>query len=80
MAAGTEWSFVLDAPEQGADILGRMVPPEWSYARVLLRPLWDTLNMATLGTMIAVVLAALTAVLGTEAVTVHVRAVAFAPE
>ena len=57
ISAGTEWSFVLDAPEQGADILGRMVPPEWSYARVLLRPLWDTLNMATLGTMIAVVLA-----------------------
>jgi phosphonate transport system permease protein len=57
ISAGTEWSFVLDAPEQGADIISRMVPPEWSYARVLLRPLWDTLNMATLGTMLAVIMA-----------------------
>jgi len=57
ISAGTEWSFVLDAPEQGADILDRMIPPEWSYIGVLIRPLWDTLNMATLGTLMAVVVA-----------------------
>jgi phosphonate transport system permease protein len=57
IAAGTEWSFVLDAPEQGADILDRMIPPEWGYARTLARPLWDTINMATLGTMMAIVIA-----------------------
>jgi len=52
----TIWEFVADAPAQGADIIDRMLPPEWSYAGVLLRPLWDTLNMATLGTALAVVL------------------------
>lgn len=57
IAEGTEWSFVLDAPEQGADILNRMIPPDWGYSATLLRPLWDTLNMATLGTMIAIIMA-----------------------
>ena len=57
ISVGTEWSFVLDAPAQGADILDRMLPPEWAYANTLWRPMWDTLNMATLGTMMAVVIA-----------------------
>lgn len=49
----TIWDFVLDAPAQGADLLGRAVPPRWSYAAVLWRPLWDTINIATLGTLLA---------------------------
>lgn len=57
IAAGTEWSFVLDAPEQGADIVDRMIPPDWAYTATLLRPLWDTLNMATLGTLMAIIVA-----------------------
>ncbi len=57
ISAGTEWSFVLDAPEQGADILDRMIPPDWAYAKVLLRPLWDTMTMATVGTLIAILFA-----------------------
>ncbi len=57
MTRDTIWSFVLDAPRQAADIGGRMVPPRWSYFNVLWRPLWDTLNMATLGTALGVVLA-----------------------
>ncbi len=57
IAAGTEWMFVLDSPAQASDMLSRMVPPEWGYALTLGRPLWDTLNMATLGTALAVVLA-----------------------
>jgi phosphonate transport system permease protein len=51
------WAFVWDAPVQGADIASRMVPPRWSYMHRLWWPLWDTLNIATLGTLIAVVLA-----------------------
>jgi phosphonate transport system permease protein len=35
----------------------RMVPPNWSYLNVLWRPLWDTINIATLGTVIAVIIA-----------------------
>ena len=34
-----------------------MVPPDWGYIRELGRPIWDTINIATIGTLIAVVLA-----------------------
>jgi phosphonate transport system permease protein len=64
IAGRTEWGFVLDAPAQAADLAGRMVPPRWSYARGLLLPLWETLNLATLGTLLGVLLAAPLAVLG----------------
>lgn len=57
MTRDTIWSFVADAPTQASDIGGRMVPPRWSYLSVLWRPLWDTLNMATLGTALGVVMA-----------------------
>lgn len=57
ISEGTEWFFVTDAPAQAADIWSRMVPPEWGYASVLLRPLWDTLNMATLGTALGICIA-----------------------
>ncbi len=57
IAAETTWDFVFDAPAQAADIFSRMVPPEWGIAGTLLRPLWDTLTMATLGTAVAIVIA-----------------------
>ena len=53
----TIWTFVWDAPQQAGDLAVRMVPPDWSYIRVLGRPIWDTINIATVGTLIAVVLA-----------------------
>lgn len=53
----TIWAFVTDAPEQFADLAVRMVPPDWAFIRTLGRPLWDTINIATLGTAIAIVLA-----------------------
>ena len=53
----TIWAFVWDAPQQAADLAVRMVPPDWASIRGLGRPIWDTLNIATLGTVIAVVLA-----------------------
>src|SRR5664279_4226674 len=53
----TIWAFVWDAPEQAADLGARMVPPDWKYIHTLWRPLWDTLNMATIGTIAAVILA-----------------------
>ena len=34
-----------------------MVPPDWRYINKLWRPIWDTINIATLGTVIAIVLA-----------------------
>jgi phosphonate transport system permease protein len=57
MNRDTIWFFVLDAPKQAADIGGRMFPPRLSYLPELMVPLWDTLNMATLGTMLGIVLA-----------------------
>jgi phosphonate transport system permease protein len=53
----TIWPFVTDAPEQAADLGARMVPPDWAFVTALWRPMWDTLNMATLGTALAIVLA-----------------------
>jgi phosphonate transport system permease protein len=53
----TIWFFVTDAPKQAADMAQRMVPPKWSYMEVLWAPVWDTINIATLGTMIALVIA-----------------------
>ena len=55
IAAETTWDFVWDAPTQAADIFTRMVPPEWTYGGALLRPMWDTLTMATLGTGLAII-------------------------
>ncbi|BBK30136.1 phosphonate transport system permease protein [Stella humosa] len=51
----TMWMFVEDAHIQAGDLMSRMVPPRWSYIDRLWQPLWDTLNIATLGTMIAIV-------------------------
>jgi phosphonate transport system permease protein len=53
----TIWAFVWDAPQQAGDLAVRMVPPDWLYIRVLGRPIWDTINIATVGTLIAVLLA-----------------------
>ena len=57
MTAQTMWIFVYDAPEQAADLGARMFPPRWEYMSRLWGPLWDTINIATLGTLLGVVLA-----------------------
>ena len=53
----TNWGFVTDAPQIAADIWERATPPRWSYIDKLWRPLWDTINIATLGTFLAVLFA-----------------------
>jgi phosphonate transport system permease protein len=50
----TIWAFVWDAPTQGADLVARMFPPAWSYADMLWKPMWDTINIATIGTVLAI--------------------------
>jgi phosphonate transport system permease protein len=57
MNENTIWAFVSDAPDQAADIGGRMFPPAWGYINQLWEPLWDTINIATLGTLIGVAIA-----------------------
>jgi phosphonate transport system permease protein len=57
MTENTMWIFVHDAPTQAADLLGRMLPPRWEYITTLYGALWDTLNIATLGTLLGVAMA-----------------------
>jgi phosphonate transport system permease protein len=57
MTGDTIWAFVWDAPKQAEDIFERMLPPRWSYINQLWKAIWDTINIATLGTLIALVLA-----------------------
>jgi phosphonate transport system permease protein len=56
MTQDTIWDFVLSAPAQAADIGGRMFPPRWSYLEKLWWPMWETLNIATIGTLLAMLL------------------------
>lgn len=50
--------FLYDAPEQMADLLKRMWPIEWSfYPRGVHDALIETLHIASLGTILAIVLA-----------------------
>lgn len=57
MTQDTIWAFVADAPAQAADIGSRMMPPAWGYIDELWWPLWETLNIATLGTLLGLVAA-----------------------
>ena len=57
MTKDTIWMFVYDAPIQAADLGSRMFPPRWSYISKLWVPLWDTLNIATLGTLMGIIIA-----------------------
>ncbi len=56
MTEDTIWEFVLSAPAQAADIASRMFPPRWSYMDKLWWPIWETLNIATIGTLLAVII------------------------
>jgi phosphonate transport system permease protein len=53
----TMWGFFWDSPRVAADIGSRMLPPKWAYAQKIWLPLWDTINIATLGTALAILLA-----------------------
>ncbi|MEH6361371.1 MAG: phosphonate ABC transporter, permease protein PhnE, partial [Amylibacter sp.] len=55
ISEATTWYFVLDAPRIAEDILTRAMPPRWEYMDKLWVPLWDTFNIATLGTGIAII-------------------------
>lgn len=49
--------FLYDAPEQMLDLLQRMWPPQWSYYPRVHEALIETLHIATLGTLLAIVMA-----------------------
>ncbi len=53
----TLWALMGNVGEVTVDIAGRAVPPRWSYMDKLWKPIWDTLNIATLGTVISLFIA-----------------------
>jgi phosphonate ABC transporter permease subunit PhnE len=56
--------FLYDAPQQTADLFARMWPIDWSwYPKVVHPALIETLHTATLGTILAVAIASLVALL-----------------
>ena len=56
ISEATTWFFVFDAPRIAEDIFSRAMPPRWEYIDKLWGPLWDTFNIATLGTGFAILL------------------------
>ena len=71
VSRATEWEFLRDAPRVAVDLARRMLPPRWSYTGRLLRPLWDTLNIATLGTLLALAVGTPLALLAARNTTPH---------
>ena len=57
MTERTMWVFIYDAPQAAADLASRAFPPRWTYMEQLWAPLWDTINIATLGTLLGIVMA-----------------------
>jgi phosphonate transport system permease protein len=53
---GIRWEFLKDSPAQVRDLFGRMFPPDWAFAGEIVDPLIQTINIATLGTALAVLL------------------------
>ncbi len=67
----TTWMFVLDAPRQGAEMISRGIPPNFDYLSQLWEPLWDTLTIATIGTVIAFLMTVPIAFLSARNTTPH---------
>lgn len=55
-AIDIEWAYFGDAHLQALDMAERMWPPRWAYASQIWAPLIETIHIATLGTLAAVVL------------------------
>lgn len=51
------WPWVVDAPIQMADLLGRMIPPNTSALNAIGAAMLQTIHIATLATLLALVLA-----------------------
>lgn len=49
--------FLYDAPAQISDLTGRMWPPDWRYLAPTLNALVETMHIATIGTLLALLAA-----------------------
>ncbi|HET8726493.1 MAG TPA: phosphonate ABC transporter, permease protein PhnE [Alphaproteobacteria bacterium] len=50
------WPWLFDAPQAMGDLFGRMVPPDFSRLDAIVLALLETLNIATIATILAIVL------------------------
>ncbi|WP_417454907.1 phosphonate ABC transporter, permease protein PhnE [Kiloniella sp.] len=71
ISEATTWFFVVDAPRIAGDIGGRAMPPKWSYINELWKPLWDTINIATIGTVLSLIIAVPVAFMAARNTTPH---------
>ena len=51
------WFYFLDAHLQAKDLAVRMWPPDWDFANQLIKPLIETIHIATLGTFVTILIA-----------------------
>ena len=51
------WFYFLDAHIQAMDLIVRMWPPDFAYASELVKPLLETIHIATIGTAITFIIA-----------------------
>lgn len=51
------WFYFLDAHAQAKDLAVRMWPPDWDFISQLLKPLIETIHIATLGTFVTILIA-----------------------
>lgn len=57
------WFYFLDAHVQAADLIERMIPPNWQFFSDVANPLIETIHIATLGTLVTVIISLPIAVL-----------------
>ncbi len=50
------WEWVWDSPAQMADLFSRMVPPDPQNLPSIMQAMWETVNIATIATLFAVIL------------------------
>ena len=67
----TMWPFVLDAPVQAMDFVTRMFPPDLAYTNRILPALWDTINLAVFGTVLAALMSVPIAIMAAQNTTPH---------
>jgi phosphonate transport system permease protein len=65
------WPFVLDAPQQVLDLGARMMPPDWTFFDDILAPMVETINIATLGTIMAAFLSVPVALMAAQNTTLN---------
>jgi phosphonate transport system permease protein len=51
------WFYFLDAHIQAMDLAVRMWPPDWGFVGQLIKPLIETIHIATLGTVVTILIA-----------------------